>query len=107
MGYAWGGICRDTGANALDAFVRDMTAGDAAGITTFTTSPTINGSGVVTWSISHRPLTVTAATTRTGTTQLLVCDSSSFAGNLPPADAVTVVGFVLAFGVGIIAGLLS
>lgn len=107
MGYAWRGICHGTGGDALDSFVRDMTSGDAAGITTFTSVPSINGSGVITWSISHRPLTGTAATTRTGTTQLLVCDSSSFSANLQPADAISVVGFVLAFGVGIIAGLLS
>lgn len=73
MGYAWGGNCRQTTQDALDHFVRDMTNGDAAGITTFTATPTINGSGLITWSISHRPLTGTAATTRTGTTQLQTC----------------------------------
>lgn len=73
MGYAWGGVCHQDTASALGAFTVSMANGDAAGITSFTAAPTISGSGLVTWSISHRPLTGTTATTRTGTTQLLTC----------------------------------
>lgn len=73
MGYSWGGHCHQDTAAALNKFKVDMTAGDAAGITTFTAQPSISGTGLVTWSISHRPLTTTAATTRTGTTQLQTC----------------------------------
>lgn len=73
MGYAWGGDCHQDGATALSAFGVSMTNGNPTGITSFTTAPSINGSGLITWSISHRPLTGTTATTRTGTTQLLTC----------------------------------
>ena len=73
MGYAWGGKCHQNTASALSAFSVSMASGDAAGITSFTAAPTINGTGLITWSISHRPLTGAAATTRTGTTQLQTC----------------------------------
>lgn len=77
MGRVWNGICYQDEASALAAFTRDLTTGDAVGITTFTAAPTISGSGLITWSISHRPLTGNAATTRTGTTQLLSCTDGS------------------------------
>lgn len=73
MGYAWGGQCHQDTVSALNAFKLDMTAGNASGINTFTAAPTISGTGLITWSISNRPLSTTAATTRTGTTQLLTC----------------------------------
>jgi hypothetical protein len=73
MGYAWGGVCHQNTASALSAFSISMANGDAAGITSFTAAPTINGTGLINWSISHRPLTAASPTTRTGTTQLLTC----------------------------------
>lgn len=77
MGFAWNGKCyQDTG-SALDAFVKDVPQAGDAGIVTFAAAPTIDGSGLVSWSILHRPLTDTTATTRTGTTQLLTCSTSS------------------------------
>jgi len=76
MGYAFGGTCYQDTTSALSAFTAVMTNGDAAGITTFTANPTISGTGLITWSISHRPLTGTTATTRTGTTQLPACTES-------------------------------
>lgn len=78
MGYAWQGVCyRDTSA-ARDAFAVSVPSADAAGIISFTAAPTINASGLLSWSISHRPLTGTTATTRTGTTQLVVCTEPDF-----------------------------
>lgn len=79
MGYAWKGVCYQDTASALNAFARDVPTVDAVGILSFTASPTINGTGLVSWSISHRPLTGTTATTRTGTTQLQTCATESFA----------------------------
>lgn len=73
MGYAWSGICHPDTATALTAFAKAVPSADAAGIISFTAQPTINASGLITWSISHRPLTGTDATTRTGTTQLQAC----------------------------------
>lgn len=73
MGYAWNGVCYADTTSALAAFSRSVPSADAAGIIAFTASPSISGAGLITWSISHRPLTTTAATTRTGTTQLLTC----------------------------------
>jgi hypothetical protein len=73
MGYAWNQVCYNDTAGALDAFARDIPTADAAGINSFTAAPSISGSGLITWSISNRPLSGTAATTRTGTTQLLTC----------------------------------
>lgn len=75
MPYAWQNVCYQDTATALDAFARSIPTADPVGIISFTTSPTINASGLVTWSISHRPLTGTTATTRTGTTQLLTCST--------------------------------
>lgn len=73
MGYAWNGTCYQTTAAALSAFAEDVPSIDAAGINAFTADPTINASGLISWSISNRPLSGTLATTRTGTTQLLTC----------------------------------
>jgi hypothetical protein len=73
MGYAWDKVCHQDTARALDQFKLDMASGDAVGLTNFTAQPTISGTGLITWSISHRPLTGTAATIRTGTTQLQTC----------------------------------
>jgi hypothetical protein len=77
MGYAWKGICHPTTTAALDQFKEDVPSIDAVGLTAFTAQPTISGTGLITWSISHRPLTGTAATTRTGTTQLQTCTTES------------------------------
>lgn len=76
MGYGWNGVCYQTPATALEAFAKQVPKSDAAGINAFTAAPTINGTGLITWSISNRPLNGTTATTRTGTTQLLTCTDS-------------------------------
>jgi hypothetical protein len=73
MGYAWNGACYQDTASALAAFAEQVPSATASGINSFTTVPTIGAAGLITWSISNRPLTTTAATTRTGTTQLQVC----------------------------------
>lgn len=73
MGYAWNGACYQDTAGALAAFAKDVPSVDPWGIQNFTAAPTISTGGLITWSISNRPLNGTAATTRTGTTQLLTC----------------------------------
>lgn len=80
MGYSWNGVCYPDADGALKAFSNDIPSGDAAGINTFAALPSISGSGLITWAISNRPLSDTAATTRTGTTQLPPCaeDMSQF-----------------------------
>lgn len=106
MGYAWKGNCWPDTATSLEAFKKDAVGIDAVGITTFTAVPTISATGLITWSISHRPLTTTAATTRTGTTQLPAC--IQFADNkfelLAVQDVIAAIGIGLAFVVGIVAG---
>lgn len=77
MGYAWKGICYQDTSSALDQFKNDVPNIDAVGLTSFTAQPTISTTGLITWSISHRPLTGTVATTRTGTTQLQTCTTES------------------------------
>lgn len=76
MGYAWNGVCHPTTAAALAAFSTSVPSSNASGINTFTSAPTISGSGLVTWSISNRTFNGTTAITRTGTTQLLTCTES-------------------------------
>lgn len=73
MGYAWNGVCYQDTASALSAFAKDVPSATPQGINAFTAAPTISGTGLINWSISNRPLSDTAATTRTGTTQLQVC----------------------------------
>lgn len=75
MGYAWNGICYQDTAAALSAFAEQIPASVGGSINSFTANPTISGTGLITWSISNRPLTTTDATTRTGTTQLQACTS--------------------------------
>lgn len=76
-GYAFDGVCYQDTTSALNAFRDAVPQADTVGITTFTAQPTINASGLITWSISHRPLTGTTATTRTGTTQLPACTTET------------------------------
>jgi len=99
MGYAWQGKCFDTTTAALEAFALSVPSVDAATINTFAGVPTISGTGLITWSISNRPLTGTAATTRTGTTQLPFCSPDSIS-TLPIQDLALVIGLVLCFLVG-------
>lgn len=73
MGYAWNGVCYQDTAAALSAFAQDVPSASPQGINAFTASPSINGAGLISWSISNRPLSDTTATTRTGTTQLQAC----------------------------------
>lgn len=75
MGYAWNGICYQDTAAARDAFAEQIPSSAGNAINSFNTTPSISGTGLITWSISNRPLTTTAATTRTGTTQLQACTS--------------------------------
>lgn len=106
MGYAWNGHCWPDNATALNAFILDSVDIDSVGINTFTAVPTVNATGLITWSISNRPLTGTTATTRTGTTQLPKC--TQLVDNkfelLAVQDVVTAIGIGLAFVVGIVAG---
>lgn len=75
MGYAWNGVCYQDTASALQAFALDVPSESGGWINSFTAAPTISGAGLITWSISNRPLTTTGATVRTGTTQLQTCSS--------------------------------
>lgn len=95
MGYAWNGVCYQDTASALANFSRDMISGNASGINTFTSAPTISGTGLITWSISNRPLNTTTATTRTGTTQLLACTDMS-AEQWPEASFIWLLGLFFA-----------
>lgn len=103
MGYAWSGACYETTATALEAFAKSVPTSDAAGINSFTSAPTISATGLITWSISNRPLTATAATTRTGTTQLQACTYDSFTPDQIP-DLFFVVAMVFAFFIGFRSG---
>jgi len=98
MGYAWGGTCYQDTAGALEAFKLSMTDGNASGINTFTAAPTISGSGLVTWSISNRPLSTTTATTRTGSTQLLTCTEGVSQWQISSIAWVAVLFFAMVIG---------
>lgn len=75
MGYAWNGVCFQTTDAALSAFAEQVPSADTQGINAFTVAPTISGSGLISWSISNRPLSADLATVRTGTVQLLPCNT--------------------------------
>jgi len=77
MGYAWNGICYQDTSTALAAFSEQVPSSAGNAINSFTAIPTISATGLITWSISNRPLTTTDATTRTGTTQLQACTTET------------------------------
>jgi len=77
MGYAWNGVCYQDTSSALAAFAKAVPSVSPSGINAFTAAPSISGAGLISWSISNRPLNDTAATTRTGTTQLQTCTTES------------------------------
>ena len=73
MGYAWAGVCYPDTATALSAFAKDIPSVDGFAIMYFASAPTINSSGLISWTINHRPLDTGNTTARAGTTQLLTC----------------------------------
>ena len=106
MGYAWKGKCWPDTGTALNAFIVDAVEIDPTGVNTFNSLPTINASGVISWSISNRQLNSNTTSTRTGTTQLPSC--TQFADNklelIAVQDVISAIGIGLAFVVGIAAG---
>jgi len=103
MGFAWNGNCYETPETALEAFSRDVPKVDASGINAFASVPSVDAAGVVSWSISNRPLSSDIATTRTGTTQLPSCSYDSFRIDQLP-DIAFVVFLVFAFFMGFRSG---
>lgn len=73
MPYSWNGVCYAEPIQALEAFSLAASMSDTNAIVSLTEQPTITETGLITWTIAHRPLTDTASTVRTGTTQLLPC----------------------------------
>jgi hypothetical protein len=99
MGYAWNSTCYQDAASALEAFKRDSVRSDGTAITTFTASPSISLDGLVSWSISHRPLTDSIATVRTGTTQLPACTTEDFS-QWPQQDMFVYLAIFFSFFLG-------
>ena len=99
MPYAWNGTCYETPEAALTGFARDIPKSDGGVISAFTQAPTIDALGVVSWSISHRPLSGDFATIRTGTTQLQPCVYNGFGPEVVP-DLLFILGVVFAWAVG-------
>lgn len=99
MGYAWNGKCYADASGAVLQFSKDIPQADAAGVISLTSAPVVNQSGLISWSISHRPLTGTTATTRTGTTQLQTCSDVSME-TYPVQSLLFYVALVFAFLVG-------
>lgn len=99
MGYAWNGVCYQDINSARDAFAEQVPRVDGTAITAFTAAPTISGTGLITWSISHRPLNGTTATTRTGTTQLQTCTTESL-GQFPVQTLLVVASLFFAAFLG-------
>lgn len=103
MPYAWNGTCYETPEKALDGFALDVPRSDGGGLVAFTQAPTIDGVGLITWSIAHRPLNDDAATVRTGTTQLQSCVYESL-GPGSVVDVVFICAMVFSFFVGFRSG---
>lgn len=99
MPYAWNGTCYETPEAALRGFSRDIPKSDGSAITAFSVAPTVDQTGLVSWSINHRPLNGDTVTTRTGTTQLLPCDLDGFSLQSQP-DLIFLVAIVFAWAVG-------
>lgn len=74
MGYMFDRHCYPDAESARVAFASAVPHFDGTAITTLN-SVSVNSSGLLTWSIAHRPLTSTAVSTRTGTTQLPACST--------------------------------
>lgn len=75
MGYAWNGTCYQDTAAALNAFAAQVPSVSPSGINAFAGVPAIGGGGLISWSITNRPLDAADSTLRTGTTQLLSCSN--------------------------------
>lgn len=74
MGYVVNGVCYPDTASALNAFKLTLVQLDTTAVISGR-SATIDSSGVVSWSISHRIFTGMGSTVRTGTTALMQCDT--------------------------------
>jgi len=103
MGYSWNGVCFPTSADALAAFTDDIPSSSGNAINSFSSQPTISGSGLVTWSISNRPFSAADSTVTSGTTQLLTCSTESME-QWPVQSIVLVVALFFAAFAGFKAG---
>jgi len=103
MGYAWNGVCYESPEKALEGFALDVPKADSVGVVALTGAPSVDGVGLVTWSVQHLSFVDGVATTRTGTTQLQQCSFDSFSSAALP-DLVFVVAMVFAFFVGFRSG---
>lgn len=99
MGYAWSGSCYESEALALSAFASAIPQANGGAINTFTTAPTGNGSGLISWTISSQSVTGAPATVGSGSTQLPTCAYDSFTPNQLP-DLLFVVALIFAFFAG-------
>lgn len=105
MGYAWNGVCHQSTANALAAFVEDVpSAGNA--VTSFAGTPSITSGGLVTWSIISQSLSGGDPVTVASTTQLPPCASESLA-QLPVQSILVYLAMLFAAFVGFRTGFRS
>lgn len=105
MPYAFNGRCYETTAEGLKAFQVSFPRVDGTA-TEALNSSSINATGLVTFSIAHRPLTTNTVTARTGTLQLTACTDSyvnQFEA-LAIQDIAVGIGIALAFAIGFAGG---
>lgn len=103
MAFAWAGGCYETPEEAIAAFAKDVPTADATGINSFTQPPTIDPSGLITWSIANRSFSTNKTLIRTGTTQLQTCTYDSFNPSAL-ADITFILAMIFAFFVGFRSG---
>lgn len=77
MPYAFSGICYPDADAALGAFTRSGAGLDPTGFLTFTAPPSINSTGLVSWSIARQSFQDGTTATYTGVTQLPACSDPS------------------------------
>lgn len=73
MGYAWNGVCYESGELARDAFASSLTAFDGYGQTVLVGAPTVDAVGQVAWAVNTQAWATGVSVARSGTTQLQPC----------------------------------
>lgn len=103
MGYAWSGVCYESGELARDAFASGLSTLDGYGVTVLTGAPTVDGVGQVSWSVTTMPWSTGVSVARSGVTQLQACAVPT-AAQYPVQSVLIVAALFFAMVMGFRAG---
>ena len=99
MGYAFNGQCHPEPSGALSAFIASFPQVTPGGINTLTAAPTINASGVISYSLNS--LSVNGSTSSTTASVLQLSSCTPVWTDYPPQFIAFLLAVFFAFAIGL------